>query len=132
MSDEPTASESVPETPVTDMVWQSPTMDHFSPDYDPKLVPLASPYPADDLRYQDILMRLKTQDMALAELDDKLVILKDSVDKIHATQESLKTGVNSIGEMMNWVTQTVQGMAQQVQSGGLGALMGMMKGGKNG
>lgn len=118
MSDDNNASEPVP---TADMVWQTPTLDPFSDNYEPVQVPVT---PA----------LYTVQDIAslLSSFQGSLDALHDRMRKFEDTQDSIKTGVNSIGEMMNWVVQTVQGMATQIQSGGLGALMGMMKGGKNG
>lgn len=49
---------------------------------------------------------------------------------IEATQEGLRAGVNTIGAMMNDVANAFGQIMEQVNKGGIGALLGGMMGGK--
>lgn len=61
-----------------------------------------------------------------AELNARLL-------RMEATLDSLREGVNTIGEMMNQVATVFDDLADKVKSGGIGALIGgFMGGNKNG
>lgn len=67
---------------------------------------------------------------------DETQVLSDinvRLDRIEKTIEGLREGVNTIGGMMNGVAEAFDQIMQQVQKGGIGALLGgFMGGNKNG
>lgn len=66
----------------------------------------------DDLYYRDY-----------AHVIERLECIEQSI-------EGLKTGVNTIGQMMNSVAEAFDGIMQKVNQGGIGALLGNLMGGK--
>lgn len=56
--------------------------------------------------------------------------LYDRLSAIEKRLDSLSQGVNTIGGMMNNVAESFDQIMQQVQKGGIGALLGGMMGGK--
>jgi hypothetical protein len=52
------------------------------------------------------------------------------LDGIEQSLEALKTGVNTIGEMMNGVAGAFEQIVAEVQKGGMAGLLGSLMGGK--
>lgn len=69
-------------------------------------------------------------------ITDESAILSDMnlrLERIEKTVNGLRDGVNTIGQMMNGVADAFGQVMEQVQKGGIGALLGgMMGGNKNG
>lgn len=78
------------------------------------------PLRADD--YEEFSKEDGFEELVLRRLDD--------IDEKLEALAALKEGVNTIGTMMNAVAETFDGLMQQVQKGGIGALLGGFMGGK--
>lgn len=52
----------------------------------------------------------------------------DRLDRIEKTQEGLRDGVNTIGEMMNSVAQAFDQIMTKVNNGGIAGLLGGLMG----
>ena len=57
--------------------------------------------------------------------------IENKLDALTGTTDGVRTGVNTIGEMMNSIADAVGQVMQKVNQGGIGALLGGMMGGKN-
>lgn len=66
----------------------------------------------------------------LSSIWERVKEIDEKLDKIDQTQQGLKTGVNTIGEMMNGVAQVFDDLMKKVQQGGIGSLLGGFMGGK--
>jgi hypothetical protein len=66
--------------------------------------------------------------------EEKVTMRLTAIEEALAAQakitEGIRTGVNTIGEMMNGVADAFGQMMEQVNKGGIGALLGGMMGGK--
>lgn len=61
---------------------------------------------------------------------ERLKTIDERQEEIYASIQGVKTGVNTIGEMMNSVAEAFDQIMQKVQQGGLGSLLGGFMGGK--
>lgn len=62
--------------------------------------------------------------------DDFESIVLARLDRIEATQDGLREGVNTIGAMMNQVAEAFDQIMQKVNQGGIAGLLGGIMGGK--
>jgi hypothetical protein len=65
------------------------------------------------------------------EIFNKLTGIESRLYSIELTQEALKEGTNTIGTMMNGVSEAFANIMEQIQKGGIGGLLGGMMGKKN-
>ena len=65
------------------------------------------------------------------DLYDAYADVIERLERIEQSIEGLKTGVNTIGQMMNSVAEAFDGIMQKVNQGGIGALLGNLMGGKS-
>lgn len=84
----------------------------------------------DDDDYDEWNKRMQALEKQCAANGAMLSQTDSRITELNKRVEDLAEGINKIGEMLNFITQTVAGVAQQFQSGGLTGLMGML-GGKN-
>jgi hypothetical protein len=68
-----------------------------------------------------------TNVLILARLDS----ISTRLTAIESTQDALKEGTNTIGAMMNGVSEAFANIMEQIQKGGIGSLLGGMMGKKN-
>lgn len=61
---------------------------------------------------------------------EALTDITNTLDDHAQTLEALKTGVNTIGEMMNGVAQAFDQIMTEIQKGGVAGLLGTLMGGK--
>lgn len=63
-------------------------------------------------------------------IHEQLTTINSRLAVIELTQEALKEGTNTIGTMMNGVSEAFGQIMTQIQKGGIGALLGGMMGKK--
>lgn len=108
-----TESTETPETPALDK---------------PKTVTNAAVLQAVDALRDDFTFYRNTMSANLLTLEDQMAADIKAVD---TRLDGMATGINQIGEMMNWVVEETGKLMQQMQNGGLmGMLSSMRKGGK--
>jgi hypothetical protein len=64
-------------------------------------------------------------------IHEQLITINSRLAVIELTQEALKEGTNTIGTMMNGVSEAFANIMEQIQKGGIGGLLGGMMGKKN-
>lgn len=89
---------------------------------------------SDESANPDVLMSVESEAVTVTQpITDEAEILSDMnlrLERIEQTVDSLRTGVNTIGGMMNSVVDMFQQITQQIQGGGLSSLIGGLMGGK--